>query len=80
MRLWILALCTLFCAAPARAQVTQSDNTLQQQLVSDSFKITGSAIAQQTNWWWATTVTYAIANNSGMNLYLGVLVGSGSIG
>jgi hypothetical protein len=62
------------------AQVTQQDQTLQQQLVADSFSITGDAIAQKFNWFWNTTVTYSIVNNSGMNLYLGFMINSATIG
>jgi hypothetical protein len=76
----IAALFFLAFLSPAFAQVTQQDESLQQQLVPDSFKFEGTAIAQQFNWFWNTTVSYSIVNNSGMNLYLGLMIGGVSIG
>ena len=66
---------------PAFAQVTKQGDDLQEQLVADSLKITGSAVAQKVaGWRWETSVNYSITNNSGMNLYLGFLVESAVIG
>jgi hypothetical protein len=65
---------------PSRAQVTQQDESLQEQLVPESFKIEATAIASKFNWLWNTTITFAVTNNSGMNLYLGVMRGGVTIG
>ncbi len=72
-----LSMCFL---SPAFAQVTQEDESLQEQFVPESFKIEASAVAAKFNWLWNTTVTYTITNNSGMNLYLGVMRGGVTIG
>lgn len=58
---------------PALAQVMQEDESLQQQLVPESFKLQASAIASKFNWLWNTRISYNITNNSGMNLYLGIM-------
>jgi hypothetical protein len=76
----ILGLVSLSCLSPACAQVTQQDESLQEQLVPDSFKIEASAVASKFNWLWNTTVSYTVTNNSGMNLYLGVMRGGVTIG
>src|SRR5262249_22765486 len=81
--MWRLAM--IACGACAislssTAQVTQEDQTLQQQLVADSFSMAGDAIAQKFNCFWNTTVTYNIVNNSGMTLYLGFMINSATIG
>ena len=65
---------------PARAQVTQQDETLQEQFVPESFKLEADAVAAKFNWFWNTTISFAITNNSGMNLYLGVMRGGVTIG
>ena len=75
-----VAILMLALASPAFAQVTQQDESLQQQLVPESFKLEGSAIAQQFNWMWNTTVAYSVTNNSGMNLYLGIMINGIAIG
>lgn len=66
--------------APARAQVTQQDESLQEQFVPESFKIEATAIASKFNWFWNTTISFTVTNNSGMNLYLGVMRGGVTIG
>src|SRR5271168_4403193 len=76
----ILGVVSLSCLSPACAQVTQQDESLQEQLVPDSFKIEASAVASKFNWLWNTTVSYTVTNNSGMNLYLGVMRGGVTIG
>src|ERR1700675_526477 len=76
----ILGLVSLSCLSPACAQVTQQDESLQEQLVPDSFKIQASAVASSFNCLWNTTVSYTITNNSGMSLYLGVMRGGVTIG
>ena len=63
------------------AQVTTPDLNLQEQLVPESFKLAATAIAAKASlddWW--TTVSYTLINNSGMNLYMGLLQGSVAIG
>ena len=79
-RLAMILCCACAVSLPAKAQVTQQDQTLQQQLVSDSFTLNGDAIAQKFNWFWDTTVSYSIVNNTGMNLYLGFMINSATIG
>ena len=66
--------------SPVSAQVMQQDDSLQQQLVPDSFKLTATAVAAKFNWFWNTTISYTVTNNSGMNLYLGVMRGGVTIG
>ena len=39
-----------------------------------------TAIASKFNWIWNTTISYTVTNNSGMNLYLGVMQGGVTIG
>jgi hypothetical protein len=72
-----ISLCVL---SPAFAQVTQQDESLQEQFVPESFKVEASAVAAKFNWLWNTTISYTITNNSGMNLYLGVMRGGVTIG
>jgi hypothetical protein len=73
--------CISFCTyLPASAQVMQQDESLQEQLVPESFKVEATAIASKFNWIWSTTISYTVTNNSGMNLYLGVMQGGVTIG
>jgi len=73
--------CFFLClASPASAQVSPQDESLQQQLVPESFRIEATALASKFNWLWNTTISYTITNNSGMNLYLGIMKGGVSIG
>lgn len=78
--LFLVAAC--FAASyPAAAQVTTGDNTLLEQLVPESFKFEASAIASKADLFnWRTNVNYTLTNNSGMNLYMGIMMGSVSIG
>ena len=64
----------------AAAQVTAPDQSLQQQLIPESFKLQASAVATKENWDWKTAVSYTLKNNSGMNLYMGIMMGSISLG
>lgn len=77
-----LAVCcaSLWLPPSASAQVTQQDESLQEQFVPESFKLEASAVASKFNWLWNTTISYTITNNSGMNLYLGVMRGGVTIG
>jgi len=72
-----LSLCSL---SPVSAQVMQQDESLQEQLVPESFTLEATAIASKFNWLWSTTVSFAVTNRSGMNLYLGVMRGGVSFG
>ncbi len=80
----IIALVSVFVSmcilSPAFAQVTQQDESLQEQFVPESFKIEATAVSSKFNWLWSTTISYTITNNSGMNLYLGVMRGGVTIG
>ena len=76
----ILGCVSLGLSPPASAQVTQSDESLQEQLVPESFRLEATAVAAKFNWLWNTTISYTITNNSGMNLYLGVTQGGVAIG
>ena len=76
----ILFFISFSVVAPAHAQVTQQDESLQQQLVPDSFKLQADAVAAKFNWFWNTTISFSITNNSGMNLYMGVMRGGVTIG
>lgn len=71
---------SLALISPAAAQVLE-DNSLQEQLVPESFKLEASATAAKANLYdWRTSISYAITNNSGMNLYMGIAMGSVSMG
>jgi hypothetical protein len=76
----ILGFVSLSCISPVFAQVTQQDESLQEQFVPESFKVEATAVASKFNWLWNTTVSYTVTNNSGMNLYLGVMRGGVTIG
>jgi hypothetical protein len=67
-------------SSPAFAQVTTEDNSLQEQLVPESFKLTASGVAEHFVWHWQTAVTYTLKNDSGMNLYVALLDGGSSLG
>lgn len=67
-------------ASPALAQVTPQDESLQEQLVPESFRLDATAVASKFNWLWNTTINYTIVNNSGMNLYLGIMRGGVALG
>ena len=64
--------------APLRAQVADADPALAEQLVPESFKLDASAIVTRGDR--RTSVSYALTNNSGMNLYMGVARNSVAIG
>lgn len=65
----------------ATAQVMAPDDSLQQQLVPESFTFEATAVATKINMFqWVTTISYTLTNKSGMNLYMGVAIGSVSIG
>lgn len=70
---WLAILFTVLTSA-AFAQVApkQTDETILEQLVPESFKLTASATAQRTGIIWRTAISYALKNDSGMNLYMGV--------
>jgi hypothetical protein len=75
-----VAILALGSLSPVSAQVMQQDESLQEQLVPESFTLEASAIASKFNWWWSTTVSYAVTNHSGMNLYLGIMQGGVTFG
>ncbi len=71
--MWRYLFLALTFAAPASAQVMdREDHSILDQLVPESFKLSGSAIASFTGLAWRTTVSYALTNDSGMNLFLGI--------
>jgi hypothetical protein len=76
----ILATLSFSLITPSLAQVTQQDDSLQQQLVPESFQLQADAVAAKFNWFWNTTISFAVTNNSGMNLYMGVMRGGVTIG
>ena len=76
----IFAFVSFAAVAPIRAQVTQQDESLQEQFVPESFALQADAIAAKFNWFWNTTISFSITNNSGMNLYMGVMRGGVAIG
>jgi hypothetical protein len=75
-----VAILALGSLSPVSAQVMQQDESLQEQLVPESFTLEASGIASKFNWLWSTTVSYAITNHSGMNLYLGIMRGGVAFG
>ncbi len=67
--------------SPAAAQVMGPDESLQQQLLPESFPFEATAVATKINMLeWVTTISYTVTNKSGMNLYMGVAIGGVSIG
>lgn len=60
--------------------MAKPDESLQEQLVPESFKLTASAVAEFFVWQWKTAVSYTLKNDSGMNLYIGLADNSSSIG
>ena len=76
-----VAMMIVLLMSPAAAQVMGLDESLQQQLVPESFPFEATAVATKINQFeWTTTITYAVTNKSGMNLYMGVAIGGVSIG
>jgi hypothetical protein len=78
--MWRYLFLSLAFAAPAIAQVTREDNSIFDQLVPESFKLSGSAIAAFSGLEWRTTINYALTNDSGMNLFLGIERSNVSLG
>jgi hypothetical protein len=72
--------CILLLLSPASAQVLIEDQSLQEQLVPESFKLTGSGVAEHFVWHWQTAVSYTLKNDTGMNLYVALLDGGTSFG
>jgi hypothetical protein len=73
--------CLMAFTLAASAQVAlQSDETLQEQIIPESFVITGDATASKINWFWRTNISYSIVNKTGINLYMGVMQGGVSLG
>jgi hypothetical protein len=71
----------ILLTSPAAAQIMTPDEGLLQQLVPESFPFEASALAAKVSLAeWNTTITYTITNRSGMNLYMGIAMGSVSIG
>jgi hypothetical protein len=76
-----IALILTLLASPAAAQLMGPDNSLQQQLVPESLPFEATAVATKINQFeWTTTISYAVTNKTGMNLYMGVAIGGVSIG
>ena len=76
-----VALLLALLMSPAAAQIMSPDESLQQQLVPESFPFEATAVATKINQFeWTTTISYAVTNKSGMNLYMGVAIGGVSIG
>ena len=64
----------------ACAQIVKQDDSLQEQIVPESFALTGSATASKFNWAWRTSVSYTVVNKSGINLHLGLMQNGVSLG
>ena len=74
-------ICLLVFILPASAQVAQQpDDSLLEQIVPESFTISGSATASKINWFWRTSLNYTVVNKTGINLYMGVMQGGVSLG
>ena len=76
----VVAILVAFTSAAVAQATKQEQSSLSEQFVAESFKIEATAVATQFNFWWNTTVSYTITNNSGMNLYAGFLTNSVAIG
>ena len=65
----------------ASAQVAQQpDESVQEQIVPESFVVTGNAVATKINWFWRTNISYTVVNKTGLNLYMGVMQNGMSLG
>src|SRR5260370_23679994 len=80
LRIIALIFLSVSLFSPASAQVTPQDESLQEQFVPESFKVDATAVAAKFNWLWNTTINYTVVNNSGMNVYLGIMRGGVSLG
>ena len=80
LRIIALIFLSVSLFSPAFAQVTPQDESLQEQFVPESFKVDATAVAAKFNWLWNTTINYSVVNNSGMNVYLGIMRGGVSLG
>lgn len=78
--MWRVFLILVALTAAALAQVP-ADMNLAEQLLPESFRLEAQAISARTDAFdFKTVVTYTLTNNSGMNLYIGILSASVSIG
>ena len=66
---------------PSYSQVAQDGSALLDQLVPESFVLQANATASQNGLIdWHTAISYSITNKSGMNLWMGIALGSVAIG
>lgn len=74
MRQVIIVAVAMLLPIAASAQIIPNPEALQEQLVPESFKLSASATAEKVPYHrlWRTSITYSIANDSGMNLYVGI--------
>lgn len=57
------------------------DESLRERLTPQSFKLAAAATSTKANLFdWRTSISYTLINDSGMSLYMGILMGSASIG
>jgi len=79
--MWRYLFISLTFAAPATAQVIdREDHSILDQLVPESFKLSGTATVAFSGLRWRTTINYALTNDSGMNLFVGIERSGVSIG
>lgn len=78
MRFFLTA---VFVLLPAIASAQVANPGLAGQITPDSFKLSASAIASplMPNYW-RTMISYTLKNNSGMNLYMGVIPSGTTVG
>ena len=68
-------------ALPSYSQVTNNSSALLDQLIPDSFKLEANATSALAGLMdWRTSISYSITNKSGMNLWMGIALGSVAIG
>ena len=78
---FLLWLSAALLPSSAPAQILEQGGTLTEQLLPESFKFDATATAAKYGLFdWKTTISYTVTNNSGMNLHMGILLGSVSIG
>ena len=75
-----ILLILMVSATVAVAQVSKPDESLQEQVVPESFTLTRVSTSKSGTFGWETRISYSIVNKSGINLYIGLLKSSISLG
>lgn len=78
MRIFLLI--ALLFASPAFGQILNQNEGVLEQIVPESFPLSGSAVTTHSVIRSVTSVSYTLANKTGMNLYLAMQQGGVSFG